>query len=224
MKAADLISTLLKPIVLGATAEEALDLMNSLGVSHLPVVENSKAIGMIACEDIYALNADEFISAYIETGVIYRIGDLTHEFEILKFFSETDYSTLAVVNEKDEFQGIISLIDLMSEMQTRMSRMMPFTGQGGIITLDMKRIDYHLSEIARIVESNDMKIIRLHVGQPFENSPNIEVNLKVDRPDIRGLLATFERFNYNISSTLLSNTDWEEMEERYKAFIKYLNL
>ncbi|MBI3233661.1 MAG: CBS domain-containing protein [Bacteroidetes bacterium] len=224
MKAADLISTIIKPIQLGTSIEEALELMDSYAVSHLPVVEDSKVIGMISSEDIYTIDLKEFISEHMETGVIYRIGEMMHEFEIMKFFAETDYTTLAVVNEKDEFVGIISHLDLMSEIQTRMMRMMPFNAEGGIITLDMKRIDYHLSEIARIVESNDMKIITLYVGQPFENSPSIEVNIRVDRPDIKGLLATFERFNYNVTSTSLSNTDWQEMEDRYKAFIKYLNL
>ncbi len=224
MKAIDLISTVLKPLVIGNTVEEALEMMNSYSVSHLPVLDNNKVIGMVASEDIYMQDLSAYISEYMESGVIYRIGELMHEFEILKFFSETDYTTLAVINEKDEFVGIVSQSDLINEVQTRLARLMPFKGEGGIITLEMKRIDFHLSEIARIVESNDMKVLELYVGQPFENSAIIEVNLKVDRPDIRGLLATFERFNYNITSTVLSSTDWAEMEERYKAFIKYLNL
>lgn len=224
MKASDLISTIIKPVVLGTDVAEALEQMNSCGVSHLPVIEGTKVLGMVCAADLYMLQPDEYVSDHIETGTVYRIAELTHEFEMLRFFAESDYSTLAVVNEKDEFLGVIAAIDLISELETRMGRLLPFGKEGGIVTLEMKKMDLHVSEIARIVESNDMKIVELYVGQPFDQSPTIEVHLRVDRPDIKSLLATFERFNYNVISTTLSDADWQEMEDRYKAFLRYLNL
>jgi CBS domain-containing protein len=223
MKASDLISHTLKPAVLGTDVEEVLELLNSLSVSCLPVVDGNKVLGMISVAELYMLQPDDFISDYIQTAKVFRISDLTHEFEMMRFFAESDYPVLAVVNEKDEFIGIVSALDLISELEVRMGRMLPFGKSGGIVTLEMKRTDLHMSEIARIVESNDMKIVALYVGQPYDQSPDIEVHLRVDRPDIKSLLATFERFNYNIVSSTLSHADWQEMEDRYKAFLKYLN-
>jgi hypothetical protein len=54
--------------------------------------------------------------------------------------------------------------------------------------------DYALSEIARIVESNDSIILSVNVNN-IKHSSNIIVTLKVNTSDTRRLVATFERFS-----------------------------
>lgn len=95
---------------------------------------------------------------------------------------------------------------------------------GGIIILEMTIHDYALYEIAQIVESNNAKILSLFVTVN-EATTGITVTLKTDVTDLASIIKTFERYNYKIKASFLSEDMLKVFyQDRYDSFINYLDI
>jgi acetoin utilization protein AcuB len=93
---------------------------------------------------------------------------------------------------------------------------------GAIIVLEMSVNDFVLSEIARIVESNDTKILSLFIHSE-KDTMQMQVHLKLNKKDVSALIQTFVRFNYTIMAYFDANDDIDDLRKRYDALMKYLN-
>ena len=93
-----------------------------------------------------------------------------------------------------------------------------------IIQLEMGAYDYSLTEIARIVEENDVKILGLTVDNILEDPGRILVSILVNTPDCRAVLQSFYRYNYNVINTFSSPDENNDLRERYALLMKYLSV
>ena len=71
---------------------------------------------------------------------------------------------------------------------------------GAIIILELNQNDYVLSQIAQIVESQDMKILGLYVSSEID-STKMEVTIKLNKYEIQSLIKALNRYNYTIKAT-----------------------
>jgi hypothetical protein len=94
---------------------------------------------------------------------------------------------------------------------------------GGVIVLEMSQNDYDLSEIARIVESNDAKVLSLFISTHVD-STRLEVVLKLNRTDLGGVLQTFDRYGYFVKASFGDEEDHDDLKENYDSLMNYLNL
>jgi hypothetical protein len=84
-------------------------------------------------------------------------------------------------------------------------------------------MDYSLSEISQIVESNNGRILSLYVANSEDNQ-KLRVTLKINLTDLTSIMATFNRYNYTVVSSHMSDEDLDEFyQERFDVFLKYLN-
>ncbi len=224
MTAKELINNKLNPLYLNMQVGEALEELNLSGLAHLPVVEDLKVLGLVSAENLVSLPQDNLLNAHLEKEKTNRVFENVHVFELLKFFGQSESTSLAVVDKEDNFIGIIILTDLVFQLQNRHTGLQQEPGEGGILTLEMEWNDFKLTEIAHIAESNDSKILGLYVSQPEAGSSKIEVALQFDRSDIRNILASFERFKYQVRASHISEEDWQLMQQRYNALMKYLSM
>lgn len=80
-----------------------------------------------------------------------------------------------------------------------------------------------MSEIARIIEANDTKILSSGV-KIIPDSTKIEITLKLNVMNIEPVIQTFMRYNYNIIFYFGDNEKNEEvLKERYELLMRYLN-
>ena len=82
--------------------------------------------------------------------------------------------------------------------------------------------DYSLAEIARLVESNDAKIIHSDITSLGEND-KIRVTIKVNKSDLSRIIQTFNRFGYHITASFHKDEYAEDLRKRYDSFLRYLN-
>jgi len=68
---------------------------------------------------------------------------------------------------------------------------------GALIALELNPQDYDLSNIARLVESNNCKILSLF-SHPIKETGKLVVMMKIDSEDASAVLRSFERFNYSV--------------------------
>lgn len=96
--------------------------------------------------------------------------------------------------------------------------------QACLIQLEMGSYDYSLSEIARIVEDDDAKIIALCM-EGIEGEPGrIMVNILVNKSDCASLVQSFYRYNYNVANTYSSPDEGSDLLDRYSLLMRYMNI
>ena len=95
--------------------------------------------------------------------------------------------------------------------------------EGGIITLSMAVKDFQLSEIARIVESNNAAILSYYSHIDQANS-EVEVTIKLNTTELSAIIAAFERYQYNVEDVYNDENYNENVKDNYDALMKYLDV
>jgi acetoin utilization protein AcuB len=220
MLAKDIISYDIPPLKSTDTGIKALTWMEEFKVSHLPVVNKNEYLGLISDADILDMNAPD--TAIGNTKVPFvrpLVSENAHIYEVIKLINRLNLTVLPVLDLEENFVGLITLPSLLKAL----GNMAAVVEQGGVIVLEMNQHDYALSEIARIVEGNDAKIISCHLTS-LADSTQIEVTLKINKGDLSAVLQTFTRFNYNIKASYHQGDFADEMRDRYDSFMNFLNI
>ena len=93
-----------------------------------------------------------------------------------------------------------------------------------LIILEIPLTDYLLTEIARIVESNNAHVLSLLV-LPISGGSELLVSLKLDISDLTSVLRSFERFNYNVVYYYMKEGDITDLQkERLDELMYYLDM
>ena len=96
--------------------------------------------------------------------------------------------------------------------------------ENSLIILEVPLKDYTLTEIARIVESNNAHIMSLIV-MPISGGEFLLVSLKLDMDDVTVLLRSFERFNYNVVYYFMKEGEvTDKQKERLEELMYYLEM
>lgn len=212
MKALELISPLYLEISKSEIGDKALRIMQDNHVAHLPVVEDKKYLGLVdelACEE-----ANDFPPQLMPL----KIGADVHFWDVLKFFKTSGVSVIPVVTESNEFLGAITkshLVDLAGEISTVQE-------DGAIIELMVAPRDYSMSQIAQIVEGNDVKIQSVIVNE-MSNDNLIMVVLKLNSVHISGVMQTFGRYNMSVRRVYNYTDDLDWLNDRKEGLIRYLD-
>jgi acetoin utilization protein AcuB len=190
-------------------------------VSHLPIVNNQDFLGLISDADIYDMNKpDEPIGNHELTLFKPYVGDEQHIFEVIGLASRLKLSVVPVLDSNNHFKGVITTTDLVRHIAGISSMDQP----GGILVLELTERDYSLTQIAQIVEGNNIKILSMYITSPAE-STKLEVTLKVNTLDLVSVIKTFERYNYEVKTWVTSNDSMDRFySERFDLLMKYLNI
>jgi acetoin utilization protein AcuB len=221
MVAKDLISEVIPSLKTSDPGQTALNWMEIFRISHLPIVNNQEFLGLISDADIYDMNQpEEPIGNHTLTLFKPYVTTEQHIFEVIGLASRLKLSVVPVLDNKNHYKGVITTNDLIRHIAGFSSMDQP----GGIIVLELVERDYTLSQIAQIVESNNVKILSLYITSPPE-STKLEVTLKVNTGDLVSVIRTFERYNYEVK-TWVTNSDSMDTfySERLDLLMKYLNI
>jgi CBS domain-containing protein len=143
-----------------------------------------------------------------------------HIYDVIEIISRLKLTVIPVLEDEKTYVGLITLNDLMQYIERIYSVREP----GGIIVLDLNSVDYSLSEISRIIESNDAKILSLYVKSATD-SRKIELTIKINRSNLTSIIQTFLRYDYTIKTTYVREDDMKDMlEDRYNSFMRFLNI
>lgn len=219
MIASQLITYDIPPLKLSDKGSRALDWMEEFKVSDIPVVDKGVYLGLI--EEAQLLdrsNPDDAISTY---NLQYKkpfVHENQHVFEIISVIVTNEVDLLPVLDSTGRFLGIITINSILKFFSETVS----IANQGSIITIELNINDYSLSEIAKIVESDNAKILASFITS-HPDSTKLEVTLKINKNEITRILSTFERFNYQITASY-NETDYQvDLQNKYDEFMRFLN-
>ncbi|MEO1513955.1 MAG: CBS domain-containing protein [Bacteroidota bacterium] len=219
MIAGNLLSQEIIPLKTSDTGEEALSIMNDYYVKHLPIVNNEQLLGLLAEDDILDHDPAEAVGSYRLSMSRPYVFENNHIYEVLRTLSEYQLTVIPVIDKDENYLGLIAQGDLIRFFANIGS----FTEPGGIIVLEMSKQDYAMTEMARIVESENAAILSSFITSSLD-STKIDVTLKINRKDLQRILATFERFDYKIKASFQEEDYFDSLKERYDSLMTYLNI
>lgn len=221
MLAKDLISEVIPPLQPSDTLSKGLQWMEVFRVSHLPVVKYGDFLGLISDADIFDRNRmDEPVSEYPQPLFSPFVYEYQHLYEIIELAARLDLTAVPVQTDKNKYLGVITSRQLIQTFGKLAAVSVP----GGILVLEVNAGDYSLSQIARIVEENDAKILSSYITSPLD-SVRLEVTLKIDRTDMTSIIQTFMRYDYAVKGSYQgSNQNEEILRSNYEQFMKYLSV
>ncbi len=221
MVAVDLISQNIPPLKTSDTGQTALNLMEIFRVSHLPIVNSQDFLGLISDSDIYDMNQpEEPIGNHELTLLKPFVTSDQHLFEVIGLASRLKLTVVPVLDSNNHYKGVVTTSDLIRHIAGVSSMEQP----GGIIVLEITERDYSLTQIAQIIESNNIKVLSMYITSPAD-STRLEVTLKVNSTDLVSVIRTFERYNYDLKTWVTTDDSLDRFySERFDLLMKYLNM
>jgi CBS domain-containing protein len=219
MIAENLMTEAVLPLRTSDTGDDALAIMGENFVRHLPIVNNHQLLGLLSEDDIFDNDPSEPVGSYRLTLAHARVRKDDHVYEVMRQMAEYQLTVAPVIDAEGNYIGMVTLEDVLRFF----AESNPFRDPGGIIVLEVARQDYSMAEIARIVESENALILSSFV-QAYPESSRIDVTLKINRQNIWPVLATFERFNYQVKASFGETDYYETLKERYDALMTYLKV
>jgi CBS domain-containing protein len=203
------------------TGRKALNSMDVYRVSHIPVVNDSKYLGLVSDKLIYDLNLlDLPIETQLDKLNTSHVHREQHIFEVAILMYKLKLSVLPVLDTDHYYLGAITLYDLAR----RFAKLFSLEEIGGVIVLEMNVNNYSLSEISQIVESNDIRILSCFLDR--KHGTNIlDVILKLDKDELSPLIQAFIRYDYNVKAVYLDQSELKDLyKDRFDQFMKFMNI
>jgi signal-transduction protein with cAMP-binding, CBS, and nucleotidyltransferase domain len=221
MIAEELINQMIPPLKPNDKVSKAIHWMEELRINHLPVIENEQYRGLVSEEVIYQHNEENALVRDLElictnVYVLYH----QHFYDILRVAIANQVQAIAVIGEEGNFLGVVTVNDTINAFAE--SSFMQESG--GILVLLVDQRDYSLSEISRLVESNNAKILSTHINYDKEDNSKLRITLKINKIDLNRIVATFERFNYRIIAKFHSSENEEMNKDRLDLLLRYLDI
>lgn len=216
----DLINNNIPRLQLQDSVGKALKLINDFRITHLPVVSENTFLGLISEDDLLDVEDEKLPIEVLQNNFVNAaVPDDVHFLNAVSSSIQFDTTVVPVVNNGDEYVGAITTTDLLKTLGN-------FSGAdeiGGLIVLEMERTQFAISEISRIVESNDCTI--LHLNTTVNNLTGLlTVTLHINKREIASVVATFERYEYTIVYSFGNEKFENEIGSNYQNLMNYLDI
>ena len=216
----NLISAAIPRLHLQDTVYLALQYMADFHLTHLPVVQDEKFVGVVSEESLLDVS-DEASPLYRiqESFIPHFTGAGNHIFDTLSKITEYQLSSIAVVETDGNFVGSITQQDLLKQLAV-------FTGandKGALIVLSMEKQDFSFSEISRLIETNDAYVTQLNTAH-IPGTGEFIVILRINKFEVSDIIATLQRFEYNVKYYFGEERYENELKSNYEHLMNYLNI
>jgi len=220
MLAVELNNNNIPQLQLQDTVAKALQLFSDFKVSHLPVVAEEKFVGLISEEDLLdANNKNMLIELLQKDFILASINENDHFLQAVNISNQYQTNIVPVINFDKELVGTIS-------GQTLLRTLGYFSGSqeiGGIIVLEMERNEFTISEISRIVESNEATVLHLNTTIQPETGL-LRVTIHINKKELSAVVAAFERYEYNVIYYFGEEKFENEIQSNYRHLMNYLDI
>jgi Mg/Co/Ni transporter MgtE len=200
------------------TIADVQDFFAEVSFSHFSVLNEGTYIGCIAADDIETFDTDKKVDDYKYTleGFFARKNMIW--LDVLEVFAKNHSNIVPVLDDENSYLGYYELEDIVKFFHET-----PFLKeQGGIIVVEKKFVDYSMSQIAQIVESNNGKLLGLFVSEA--DIEKVQITIKIALGSMNDIIQTFRRYNYDIVSEHHEDNYINNLKERSDYLDKYLNI
>jgi predicted transcriptional regulator len=221
MLAADFIHPLIPALKISEPVGLALKKMEELELTSLPVVEGGVFLGFV--EDEILLEQDhldiQIAQVELECAGCWVYAD-QHLYDVLRVGSEHQAKWVAVMERDQQYHGVVPTQEVLTAYADNLS----IHSQGSVLVISLQMKDFQLSEISRLIEAENTKILSCQLYTDPLDSQLVEVTLKLDKPDTRHVKATLLRFGYQVKDFAQEEVGQSSDEERIGNLLRFLDI
>ncbi|MDE2996383.1 MAG: CBS domain-containing protein [Bacteroidota bacterium] len=211
-----LISTSTPPLQPDDSVEYGLGLMMELRVRHLPVVSPAgRLLGLLSEEMLLDAESPATTVETLLGAEPISISNGLHVFDATKVMMDHDLTLIPVVDDEQQFQGIVRRHDLFE----RFARMLATQESGAIVALEVEERDLSLSKIIYVIEQNDVKVLSLSTEAQGDV---VGVTIKLNVREASRVRHILEHHGYKVVAAFGEEEDAEDLLDRVQEFMRYL--
>ena len=221
MQAYEFINNLIPPLKLSDKVRLALNWMEEIRTDILPVVDDSRFMGFVTEDLVFSINNPETRIAEVSlANISCFVYQDKHIYDVIKVASEYHSNMIAVVDRENNYIGVVTMEDAISAFADSLS----IQSNGAVLVLSMNMTDYSLFEIARVIESENTKILSSFISSDPLDDSKIKLTLKLDKTELRHVKATLERFGYRILDHFQEEEGISGEQERIDNLFRFLQI
>lgn len=199
---------------------QALQLMNDNQITHLPVLDGDKFAGLLSEDDLLQAENDHALLSTLEQSFSsFSVREEDHFLKAVQLAADNGLSLVPVINEENELSGTVTYTELLRHASAFMSLNEP----GGLIVLELPSNQYSFNEISKLVETNDAQITQLNTHNDAETGV-MQVTIRINKTEISDILATFQRYEYNVKYFFGEEQYANELRSNYDNLMNYLKI
>ncbi len=220
MKAESIIDVTIPGVTKAYTCNRVLSLMETFKISHLPVLDGDVYLGLVSEDEIY--DREMFSEPVESVGTLKCpcVLENQHVFDVLAVMTKFSIPVVPVVSSERKYIGAVSMKNLLDAI----SKIVNVEAMGAILVLEMGVHDYSMSQIAQIVESENARILSLHVAA-IEDSSRINVTLVINKVEMTPVVRSLERYGYRVDTFFCENNMIDDFyRNRYEFLMNYMKI
>ena len=221
MLASSLINPMIPVLKLTDSVSMALDWMDEFNVKQLVVVDSGIYQGIVSEDILFDItdSSDSLSKIIIQHKDIFAADD-QHPYELLRLVNQFGLQIIPVLHDDRTFAGSILIGDLIEHFVNELG----VQEKGAVIVLKIAERSYSLSEISRLIESNGTKVLSSYYssGESYNPLNEAKLTLKLNKTHITPIIATLERFGYEIEEAHANDPIENVDQERLDMLLRYL--
>lgn len=220
MLASELISNSIPPLKTSDSVQKSLERMTEFKLSHLPIVNETQFLGLLAEDELIEVRDANLPIGSLSLSLLNPfVYEDAHIYDIIRLLTQLNLSAVPVLDYKKNYLGLIAISNLIRYAADIFAVREP----GGIIVLEISNRNNSLAHMAQIVEADNAQVLSSYV-QSFPDSTKLEVTLKINKTELSAIIASFERYNYQVKAVFNSTKTDDGTEDRFNSFMNYLNV
>ncbi|MDX2127993.1 MAG: CBS domain-containing protein [Chloroherpetonaceae bacterium] len=204
--------------------ESSLALIKLNGFGALPVVDNQKLSAILS------LHSPELSRLSSLTGKAIKelslqfppsLYEESHPYQAVKLISQTGLGFLPVVNENQQYLGVVLHRDILEEL----SKVFSLSNIHHLIEIEIPAGAFKLSDLVKLLEQNETRVISLATTQSHEFPDTNLITLNVESRDAFRLQKTLERYGYHVTyNSQESEILIDDASFRAQELMRYLEI
>lgn len=202
------------------TVAEALVKMRSQHLDLLPVLQADRLCNYVSVEELESRAGESRLSELPLFAPVLPVVRLRqHLLDTLTHLKTLNLSLMAVLDDDGHYQGVLKTRDVVKALSLSLS----IKSTGSILVLRIKPIDYSLSDLSRVLEYSDAKVLGLFVFE-LEETGELELHVKLNTTLLKHVLATLERYDYRVVQYFNREDFSDDNDQRFENLMKYIDV
>jgi predicted transcriptional regulator len=207
-----------KSIESASTIDTVQDFFEETYFSHFPITEEGVYIGCIPNLDIESFEGNKTIKHYRYTLEGFYVRTNMIWLDVLEVFARNHANIVPVLDDSNKYVGYYEITDIIKSFYDT-----PFLKElGGIIIVEKATVEFSISQIVQIVESNNGKVLGLFVSDTTIDK--VQVTIKLVLGGMNEIIQTFRRYGYDIISEHQEDNYINNLRMRSDYLDRYLNM
>lgn len=214
----DMIRNDYKALQSNERADSVQDFFNDTNLSHFPVLDLDEFVGSLSQNDADTFTSDKDINQYKYTFESFHARKEISVLDLLELFARHQTDVVPVLDDNNKYVGYYEIQDVI-----RLFNETPFLSETGtVLVVEKALLDYSMSQVVQIVESNNGKILGCFISD--STATTLQISIKISAGSINDIIQTFRRYNYEIVSDHYEDNYLADLKDRSEYLTKYLSI